>query len=117
MLRVPCQLGACDKLLENAMMLAPFDRSMIELDCKVSAPIPGNTEPTMYSLSPPVLIDAVADPFPFRVMPALSLIRLIVPLLPNNNVPPLFTVMCEVDPSASGAAAFNVPALIVVVPV
>src|SRR5438874_8181053 len=117
MLSVPFQLAACVALLAKAMMLAPFERSMIELDCNVSAPIPGNTDPTVYSLNPPVLIDAVADPFPFNVIPAPLLIRSIVPLLLNNNVPPLFTVTCEVDPSAFAVAAFNVPASIVVVPV
>src|ERR1041385_2174941 len=99
------------------MMLAPFERSMIELDCNVNEPMPGNTEPTVYSLRPAVLIDGVADPFPFTVILALLLIRSIVPLLLKSRVPPLFTVTFEVDPSAFAVAAFNVPALIVVVPV
>src|SRR5438045_2627558 len=117
MLSVPLQFAVCNALLANVMMLAPFERSMIELDCKVNAPIPGKTDPTEYSLRPPVSIDAVGDPFPFSVIPALSLIRSVVTELLNNNVPPLLTVTCEVDPSAFPVAAFNVPALIVVVPV
>src|SRR2546423_12435772 len=121
MLRVPFQFAARSALLANAMMLAPFDRSMIELDCNVNAPIPGTTDQTVYSLRPPVLNDAVADPIPFKLIPALSLIRSIVSVLLKSNVPPLFTVMLEVplavEPSAFGAAAFSVPALIVVAPV
>src|SRR2546423_4470960 len=107
MLSVPFQFAACNALLANAKMLAPFERSMIELDCNVSAPIPGRTDPTLYSLRPAVLIDAVADPWPFTVMLALLLMRSIVPLLLNNKVPPLFTVTFEVDPSAFAVAASN----------
>ena len=44
MLSVPLQFAACNALFANAMMLAPFERSMIELDCNVSAPIPGFVE-------------------------------------------------------------------------
>src|SRR5436190_11422117 len=124
MLRVPFQFAAWARLLANARMLAPLARSMIELDCKVTAPMPGSTVdigPAVNSLNPAVLSATVAELFALNVMPALSLIRSVVPLLLNSKVPPLFTVTVDVplavDPRALVAAAFNVPALIVVVPV
>src|SRR3954452_8708508 len=103
MLSVPFQFATCNALLAKARILAPLPRSMIELDCNVSAPIPGRTDPAVYSLRPALAIDAVSDPFPFRVTPAVLLIRSIVLELLNNKEPPLFTVTCEVDPSAFAA--------------
>ena len=78
--------------------------------------VPLTTPLVTVAASPSLTPVEIAIVPPFWVIGAVLLTWLMVALLLIRSVPPLFTVMPEVPPSAFAAAASSVPPSIVVAP-